>query len=112
MKIFLLTIWKGGNNNGIEKNTEAEMLFASVYTIAQNQHLGKFDKRAFDLIVIDEFHHAAAPTYNRLIEYFEPTFLLGITATPDRLDNKDVYTNLVIIHLFFISGITFISKGI
>lgn len=80
-----------GYYNGMEKNTEAEMLFASVYTIAQKQHLGKFNKQAFDLIVIDEFHHAAAPTYNRLIEYFEPAFLLGITATPDRLDNKDVY---------------------
>ena len=80
-----------GYYNGIEKNTDAEMLFASVYTIAQKQHLGKFNEDAFDLIVIDEFHHAAAPTYNRLIEYFKPSFLLGITATPDRLDNKDVY---------------------
>ncbi|WP_431030504.1 DEAD/DEAH box helicase family protein [Lysinibacillus sp. LZ02] len=80
-----------GYYNGIEKNTDADMLFASVYTIAQKQHLAKFNEDAFDLIVIDEFHHAAAPTYNRLIEYFKPSFLLGITATPDRLDNKDVY---------------------
>lgn len=80
-----------GYYNGLEKNTDAEMIFASVYTIAQSQHLEKFNKDAFDLIVIDEFHHAVAPTYNRLIEYFKPSFLLGITATPDRLDNKDVF---------------------
>src|SRR5690606_14274142 len=48
-------------------------------------------KDAFDLIVVDEFHHAAAPTYERLLNHFEPKFLLGITATPDRMDNKDVY---------------------
>lgn len=80
-----------GYYNGIEKNTEADMIFASIYTLGQKQHLQQFDRDAFDLIVVDEFHHAAAPTYNRLIDYFQPKFLLGITATPDRLDNKDVY---------------------
>lgn len=80
-----------GFYNGVEKSLDSEMTFASIYTIGQKQHLKQFARDAFDLIVVDEFHHAAAPTYNRLIEYFEPQFLLGITATPDRLDNKDVY---------------------
>lgn len=80
-----------GYYNGVEKILDADMTFASVFTISQNQHLQKFSPNSFDLIVIDEFHHAAAPTYNRLINYFSPKFLLGITATPDRLDNKDVY---------------------
>ena len=82
---------KAGFYNGVEKNLDADMTFASIYTLGQKQHLQKFNVTAFDLIVVDEFHHAAAPTYNRLIEYFKPNFLLGITATPDRLDNKDVY---------------------
>lgn len=80
-----------GFYNGVEKSLDAEMTFASIYTIAQKSHLQRFMRDAFDLIVVDEFHHAAAPTYNRLIEYFEPQFMLGITATPDRLDNKDVF---------------------
>jgi len=55
------------------------------------KHLEAFAKDAFDLIVIDEFHHAAARSYQRVLNYFQPKFLLGITATPDRNDNKDVY---------------------
>jgi superfamily II DNA or RNA helicase len=50
-----------------------------------------FSKNHFDYIIVDEFHHADAPTYRRLIDYFEPEFLLGLTATPDRADNGDIY---------------------
>ena len=50
-----------------------------------------FPKDSFDLIIVDEFHHAAAASYHSLLNYFEPKFLLGITATPDRMDGKDVY---------------------
>ncbi|MGH2316350.1 DEAD/DEAH box helicase family protein [Planococcus sp. SE5232] len=77
--------------NASEKRTDADFIFASIYTLGSQYHLDKFEKDAFDLIVVDEFHHAAAPTYERLLNHFEPTFLLGITATPDRMDNKDVY---------------------
>lgn len=45
----------------------------------------------FDYIIIDECHHATADTYKRIINYFEPEFLLGLTATPERLDNQDVF---------------------
>lgn len=74
-----------------EKRTDADFIFASIYTLGSQYHLDQFEKDAFDLIVVDEFHHAAAPTYERLLNHFEPEFLLGITATPDRMDNKDVY---------------------
>lgn len=74
-----------------EKGTDADFIFASIYTLGSQYHLDQFEKDAFDLIVVDEFHHAAAPTYERLLNHFEPKFLLGITATPDRMDNKDVY---------------------
>ncbi|WKA50724.1 DEAD/DEAH box helicase family protein [Planococcus liqunii] len=77
--------------NASEKRTDADFIFASIYTLGSQYHLDRFEKDAFDLIVVDEFHHAAAPTYERLLNHFEPKFLLGITATPDRMDNKDVY---------------------
>ncbi|MDN7227864.1 DEAD/DEAH box helicase family protein [Planococcus sp. N064] len=77
--------------NASKKRTDASFIFASIYTLGSQYHLDRFEKDAFDLIVVDEFHHAAAPTYERLLNHFEPKFLLGITATPDRMDNKDVY---------------------
>ena len=44
----------------------------------------------YDYIVVDEFHHAAAPTYQKLLEYYQPKILLGLTATPERMDGKSV----------------------
>lgn len=78
--------------NGYSKECTADFIFASVFTLASDFHLKNFEPDTFDLIVIDEFHHATAPTYERILNYFTPEFLLGITATPDRLDNKDVYS--------------------
>jgi superfamily II DNA or RNA helicase len=66
------------------------VLFASVQTLGRARHLERFDPRAFDYIVVDEFHHAAARTYRRLIDHFEPRFLLGLTATPERTDGGDL----------------------
>lgn len=77
--------------NATEKERDEDFIFASIYTLGSQYHLDQFAPDAFDLIVVDEFHHAAAPTYERLLNHFEPKFLLGITATPDRMDNKDVY---------------------
>jgi len=74
-----------------EKEKDADIIFASIFTLSMKKHLKVFSKDAFDLIIIDEFHHAAARSYQRVLDYFEPKFLLGITATPDRNDNKDVY---------------------
>lgn len=81
-----------GVYNGHLKEKDADFVFASVFTLGTNYHLEKFPRDAFDLIVVDEFHHAVAPTYERILNYFTPDFLLGITATPDRLDSKDVYS--------------------
>ena len=44
----------------------------------------------YDYIVVDEFHHAAAPTYQKLLEYYQPQILLGLTATPERMDGKSI----------------------
>ncbi|WP_160725326.1 DEAD/DEAH box helicase family protein [Bacillus sp. USDA818B3_A] len=80
-----------GIYNGKVKESEADAIFASIYTLSMKTHLEKFHPGEFDLIIVDEFHHAAAESYKRALEYFQPRFLLGITATPDRNDNKDVY---------------------
>jgi superfamily II DNA or RNA helicase/HKD family nuclease len=76
---------------GTEKQPEADVIFASIYTLGMKRHLEVFSPDDFDLIVVDEFHHAAAQSYQHVIDYFKRKFLLGITATPDRMDGKDVY---------------------
>ncbi len=75
------------------KDWQAEVVFASVFTLAQEKwlHPDFFASDVFDYIVIDEFHHAVAASYQRIVQYFKPQFLLGLTATPDRLDHRDVY---------------------
>lgn len=73
---------------GADKDSEADVVFASIQTL--HRHLNRFESDRFDYVVVDEFHHAAAPTYRRAIESFRPKFLLGLTATPDRLDGADL----------------------
>nr|WP_326099512.1 DEAD/DEAH box helicase [Paenibacillus pabuli] len=80
-----------GIYNGQYKDGTADCVYASIFTLSMQKHRDGFAVDAFDLIVVDEFHHAAAKTYMSVIEHFQPKFLLGITATPDRLDGKDVY---------------------
>ena len=79
-----------GRYTGTEKAPNADVLFASVQTLGKIAHLRKFRRDEFDYIVVDEFHHAAAATYRKLIDYFEPKFLLGLTATPERTDGGDL----------------------
>ncbi len=80
-----------GIYNGANKEGEADCVFASIYTLGMKRHREIFARDRFDLIVVDEFHHAAAASYQSVLEHFRPKFLLGITATPDRMDGKDVY---------------------
>lgn len=79
-----------GRMNASQKDSDADLLFASVQTLGRTEHLSRFATTAFDYIVIDEFHHAAATTYRRIIDYFQPKFLLGLTATPERMDGGDL----------------------
>jgi len=77
--------------SGKEKSfTSNASLFAMVQTLSQPKVLEQFDSRYFDYIVIDEFHHAEAKSYRRILEKFKPVFLLGLTATPERMDGRDV----------------------
>lgn len=75
---------------GSERTPDAQVVFASIQTLGRMRHLERFTPTAFDYIVVDEFHHASAPTYRRLIDHFEPAFLLGLTATPERSDGGDL----------------------
>ena len=72
------------------KETDADFLFSTNITMANSLEL--FDKHHFDYIIIDECHHATAETYKKILEYFEPQFCLGITATPERMDGEDVFS--------------------
>ncbi len=73
---------------GGEKQPDADIVFASVQTLSRN--LDHFASDVFDYIVVDEFHHAAATTYRKVLDHFTPNFLLGLTATPDRMDGADL----------------------
>jgi len=77
---------------GQTRDVEVDVLCASVQTLSRATHLERFAPQHFDYIVVDEFHHAAAATYRRVINYFAPRFLLGLTATPDRMDQSDILT--------------------
>ena len=66
-----------------------EHLFANIQSLHEDR-LEKIQPEAFDVVVVDEFHHARATSYERLLEHLEPNELLGLTATPERLDGKDV----------------------
>lgn len=79
-----------GRFTGGEKDRKADVLFASIQTLGRIPHLRTFAADAFDYIIVDEFHHAAARTYRNLINHFEPKFLLGLTATPERTDGGDL----------------------
>ncbi len=79
-----------GFYHGDQKDPGARLFFANIATLQKANHLGQFARDAFDYIVIDEFHHAASDSYRRLIEYFRPRYLLGLTATPERSDGGDL----------------------
>ena len=75
---------------GRQRDGEVDILCASIQTLGRNQHLTQFVAEHFDYVVVDEFHHAAAPMYRRLLKHFTPRFLLGLTATPNRTDQSDI----------------------
>ena len=79
-----------GMYTGSNKSS-ADYLFATIQTLKNPQVLAKFGHDDFDYIIIDEVHHAEAQSYKRVLEYFKPKFLLGMTATPERSDEADIF---------------------
>lgn len=87
----------GGNKNdyglltGSKHDFNKKYLFGTVQTVSQEQMLGQLDPKEFDYILIDEAHRVAAPTYQKILNHFAPKFLLGMTATPERMDKQNIY---------------------
>nr|WP_263429891.1 DEAD/DEAH box helicase family protein [Nannocystis pusilla] len=73
-----------------KRDEGADVVFASIQAITRADALAAVDPERFDYVVIDEFHHAEAATYRRLIDHVRPRYLLGLTATPERGDGADL----------------------
>ncbi|WP_294581884.1 DEAD/DEAH box helicase [uncultured Thomasclavelia sp.] len=80
-----------GMFTGNQKDTLTDYIFATIQTIHKKEYREMFLPDAFDYIVIDEVHRAGAASYQELVDYFKPRFLLGMSATPERSDNFDIY---------------------
>jgi superfamily II DNA or RNA helicase len=66
-------------------------LFTTVQSISRDDNLVLFEPNHFDYIIIDEAHRSGAATYQKILSYFKPKFLLGMTATPERSDDFNIY---------------------
>lgn len=75
---------------GSYKPESIDYLFMSIQTFNSQDFTSKTLPDFYDYIIVDEFHHAAAPTYQKLLEYYQPRVLLGLTATPERMDGQSV----------------------
>ena len=72
-----------------ERPTQWDHVFASIQSI--HRHIDELRPDQFDVVIVDEFHHAEANTYRRLLEHLKPKILLGLTATPERADGGSVF---------------------
>lgn len=70
---------------------DSDVLFASKDSLRSPEFLSLLSPNEFDYIIVDEVHHGQAPTYQSILRHFEPKYLLGMTATPDRMDRKDIF---------------------
>lgn len=75
---------------GNYKPANLDHLFISIQTINSQALYDILPENYYDYIIVDEFHHAAAPTYQKLLNRFKPKILLGLTATPERMDGKSI----------------------
>lgn len=78
---------------GVEKRNvnDCDVLFASKDTLRQPSELAMFSHDYFDYVVVDEVHHGQSMSYQPIFQHFKPKFMLGMTATPDRTDRKDIF---------------------
>lgn len=77
--------------SGNTKETDSDFIFSTVQTIHKKEYREMFERNAFDYIIIDEVHRAGAQSYQDIVDYFKPKFLLGMSATPERSDDFDIY---------------------
>tara|TARA_B100000676_G_scaffold280021_1_gene303852 strand:+ start:1932 stop:4853 length:2922 start_codon:yes stop_codon:yes gene_type:complete len=80
-----------GIYSGDQKDNTSDFIFSTIQTISRDHDLKNFDPNHFDYIIIDETHRAGADSYQNLLDYFKPKFLLGMSATPERTDDFDIF---------------------
>lgn len=80
-------LYSGGN-----RELDKDFIFSTIQTISRQNHLDQFNAAHFDYIIIDESHRSSAESYQRLVSFFKPKFLLGMTATPERTDGDDIFS--------------------
>lgn len=77
--------------SGDNRDIDCDYIFATIQTIYKPENRQLFSKEEFNYIIIDEVHKAGANSYQELVNYFKPQFLLGMSATPERSDDFDIY---------------------
>ena len=87
IKMAMLT----GDDKDYEEIAQADFVFAMVNMICKPEVYERFSKNEFEVITLDEAHHSTAGSYQKIIDYFSPRFLLGMTATPERTDKFNVF---------------------
>ena len=87
VKMSLLT----GEDQNYDEIKHSDFVFAMITMISKEEVMQRFSTNFFSICVVDEVHHMSAPSYRRIMDYFKPEFWLGMTATPDRTDNGNIY---------------------
>lgn len=77
--------------SGNSKDTNKDFIFCTIQTLSKDDIMLNFKKDEFDYIIIDEVHKAGAASYQKIVNYFKPNFLLGMTATPERSDDFNIF---------------------
>jgi superfamily II DNA or RNA helicase len=80
-----------GLYTGNQRDLEADFVFSTVQTLSRANHLDRFAPDRFEYIIVDESHRAGAESYRTFLDHFTPSFLLGMTATPERTDGVDIF---------------------
>jgi len=80
-----------GKITGNEREPDKRYVFATVQTLSQQHVLDSLDPTTFDYILIDEVHRAGAKSFTKILDHFQPKFLLGMTATPERTDGENIF---------------------
>jgi superfamily II DNA or RNA helicase/SOS-response transcriptional repressor LexA len=81
-----------GIYSGNQKELDKDFIFSTVQTLSLKTHLNQFNEDHFDYIIIDESHRSSAKSYLKITNHFNPKFLLGMTATPERSDKNDIFS--------------------
>lgn len=80
-----------GKLTGTSRDLDCRYLFATIQTLSRPEVLEQFPADVFDYVIVDEVHRSGGSTYRRVLAYFDPVFMLGMTATPERTDGFSIF---------------------